>query len=141
MLVRPVKNGTECGLVDTAPHRTNVDARMRSTSSSVRHSNMTHDQSGLSEDEFQRALARDRRRLPMRLAFVGFLAILGGLGLASVGYYYHALQESSRVVFVMPVQLLISGLLVAGVGVLFLLVAAFLAWRGTCPPESGDRAQ
>jgi hypothetical protein len=103
---------------------------MPSTPSTVRNAIMTHDLSRLSEDEFERALARDRGRLPRRLAVAGLLAILGGLGLAAVGRHYHAMQEGSQVVFLMPVRLLISGLLVAGVGALLLLAAAFTAWRG-----------
>jgi len=81
----------------------------------------------LTADEYEVMLRRDKLKLPRRLALLGLLAIAAGLAVLAFGNHEDLLQQGSEVQFMLPIRLIVFGAATAGLGALFLLIAA-IAW-------------
>jgi hypothetical protein len=98
----------------------------------------------LTADEYELMLRRNKLKLPRRLAVVGLLAIAAGLAVFAFGNHEDLLQQGSEVQFQAPSRLMVFGAATAGLGALFLVVAA-IAWmrnraqRAAIPPARAHR--
>lgn len=95
----------------------------------------------LSIDDYETLLLRDKLKLPRRLFLVGLLAVAVGVAVFAFGAKYEAMQEGSAVHFTLPDRLIVFGSLLAGVGALFVIIAAIIRVRDRRQPDQVPRAR